>query len=150
MNQKKTTIGKIVHVLRWVENLNGGEMIESPGYTREYFDFGQINSNEFEKIVAVVNAVLENTKSKFLVGRQLCGTIIPVRNIKIKTPKTLSKTLSMKAEEIARMKESYEMIECPEVVEEKKIQYAVSHDDGTDCTVFLFDSKMNKVFQKEI
>jgi len=58
---------KIIKAIRWVQDVDSGEMVECGGYTRDYLAFDFATQNDLDYICAVVNHLLERIGSKLRV-----------------------------------------------------------------------------------
>ena len=81
-NFKGITSGRTVrpqHLRRlcqWLEELNNGEMIEGPNWSRNYLGFDSITQQELDTLALLANGFLINYRDGFLLGNSM-GEIIP-------------------------------------------------------------------------
>lgn len=71
-------VEKLILTLRWITDVERGEMIEAPSYTRTYLGFPQVSQKHLTRICVIVNLILAFEKSAYRITNSM-GEIIPYR-----------------------------------------------------------------------
>lgn len=73
-------IEKLILTLRWITDVERGEMIEAPSYRRNYLGFPQVSQTHLTRLCVIVNLVLAFEKSAYRITNAM-GEIIPFERI---------------------------------------------------------------------